>query len=235
MESPLGRILIVEDEPPIRDGLVALFEAQGFEVEGVGDGALGLERASGSAWDLIVLDLMIPSLPGLDVLRRLRAAGDPTPVVVLTARGAEDDIVAGLEAGADDYVTKPFGVKELVARARGLIRRKPTETAAPRVLQVGPAVLDLGTHEVRSDQETVRLTAREAALLEFLAMRAHRIVERAELLVEVWGYRDGSIRTRTIDVHIQQLRAKLKSVPEGSDWIETVRGKGYRFGGRLET
>jgi DNA-binding response OmpR family regulator len=221
------RVLIVEDERPIQDGLGSLFRVQGLEPVGVGDGLVALEQLAASRFDLVVLDLMIPGISGLEVLRRMRAQGDHTPVLVLTARGAEDDVVAGLEAGADDYVTKPFGIRELVARAKGLLRR-PRVTEGPRVLSIGAASIDLDGLEVRWPGGTARLTAREGALVAYLAARAHRPVTREELLVDVWGYRDGTIRTRTVDMHVQQLRTKLRAAG-GEDWITTVRGRGYRF------
>ncbi|MEM9191327.1 MAG: response regulator transcription factor [Myxococcota bacterium] len=226
--SSRPRLLLVEDEAPIRDGLVQLFETQDFVVEPVGDGISALQRMESGSYDVVILDRMLPGLDGLSVLQRRRAAGDETPILLLTAKGAEDDIVAGLEAGADDYVTKPFGIRELLARARGLLRR-PRPEPAPAQVDVGPSVLDFDRLELRVGERTVRLTAREGTLLDYLHRRLPKAVAREELLVEVWGYRDGTVRTRTVDVHIQQLRAKLKTV--GADGlIETVRGVGYRFG-----
>ena len=230
--SEPARILVVEDEEPIREGLVSLFEGQGLLVVAVDDGPSALVRASRERFALIVLDWMLPGISGLEVLRRLRERGDPTPVLVLTARGAEDDVVAGLEAGADDYVTKPFGVRELLARAKGLLRRPRVEVeGTTRVTQrrLGEVELDLDAHEVRWAGGCVRLTTRESDLLAHLATHAPRFVPREELLVEVWGYRDGSVRTRTVDVHVQPLRAKLRAVPGGEAWIGTARGRGYRF------
>jgi DNA-binding response OmpR family regulator len=218
-----ARILVVEDEEPIREGLVSLFEGQGLPVVAVDDGPSALVRASRERFALIVLDWMLPGISGLEVLRRLRERGDPTPVLVLTARGAEDDVVAGLEAGADDYVTKPFGVRELLARAKGLLRRPRVEvdgTARVTQRQIGEVQLDLEAHEVRWAGGCVRLTTRESDLLTHLATHAPRFVPREELLVEVWG---------TVDVHVQQLRAKLRAVPGGDGWIGTARGRGYRF------
>ncbi len=231
------RVLVVEDEAPIRDGLVSLFRTQGLEPIGAEDGRAALAALSGDRFDLVVLDLMLPHVPGLEVLRALRGRGDDVPVLVLTARGAEEDVVAGLEAGADDYVTKPFGIRELVARAKGLLRRprlegRAADASARRitvVVQDAHAVVDLDTHRVEQGASTVTLTTREALLLEHLVTHRSRIVTREELLVDVWGYRDGTIRTRTVDVHVQQLRAKLERLQGGESWILTVRGKGYRF------
>ena len=228
MGTERPRVLLVEDELPILDGLESLFRGQGFDPTGAPDGVAALEALTTARFELVVLDLMLPSVPGLDVLRRMRARGDDTPVLVLTAKGAEEDVVAGLESGADDYVTKPFGIKELVARARGLLRRPRGPIESPRTLAIGAATIDLGALVVTHPQGEIRLTAREGALVAYLAARAHRAVSREELLVDVWGYHDGTIRTRTVDVHVQQLRTKLRSAG-GEDWIGTVRGRGYRF------
>jgi DNA-binding response OmpR family regulator len=225
------RLLIVEDEAPIREGLVTLFEAQGFAVQSVGDGLAAVEAAASGGFDAVLLDIMLPGMDGLSVLKHLRSRNDTVAVLLLTARGAEHDVVRGLEAGADDYVTKPFGIHELVARVRGLLRRAKTSAVeAPRRIIVDDAVIDLDALTVCCPERTVKLTSREGALLEFLLERRHRPVARDELLVEVWGYRDGSIQTRTVDVHVQQLRARL-AVVNGDGWIETVRGRGYRFVG----
>lgn len=223
------RVLLVEDEAPILDGLEALFSGQGFRVVRAADGPSALDRVAEGGFDVVLLDLMIPRIDGLSVLRRMRTNGDDTPVLVLTAKGAEEDVVAGLEAGADDYVTKPFGVRELVARARGLLRRPREVRERPRRFSVGGVELDLDAQLVREAGDGVRLTAREADLLAHLIERRHRPVTREELLVDVWGYNDGTVRTRTVDVHVQQLRAKLGAVRGGEDWIATVRGRGYRF------
>jgi len=220
------RVLIVEDETPIRDGLVSLFSGQGFEVTSAGSGPEALDALGRDTFDIVVLDLMIPPPTGLEVLAELRKKDDRTPVLVLTALGSEDDVVRGLEAGADDYITKPFGVKELLARARGLLRRNKPEKS--RALAIGDAKLDLDKLELVRGPKNVRLTAREADLLGYLVERKGKTIARDELLVSVWGYRDGSIQTRTVDVHVQQLRAKLAAIG-GKDWISTIRGRGYVF------
>lgn len=230
--TKVSRVLLVEDEAPIREGLTELFASQGFEVAAVGDGLAALERAADGGFDIILLDIMLPGMDGLSVLRHVRSRGDITPVLLLTAKGAEDDVVRGLEAGADDYVTKPFGIHELLARVKGLLRRAhQTGLEGRKQFAVGESIIDLDQLVVRHKTGEVKLTAREVSLLDFLAARAHRPVGRDELLVEVWGYRDGNIQTRTVDVHIQQLRAKLKAIPGGEQWIGTVRGRGYRFEG----
>jgi len=229
VNNSLPRVLIVEDEEPIREGLTELFGKSGFVAENAADGLTALERLSAHTYDLVVLDLMIPGVTGLEVLRKRRGEGDDTAVLILTALGAEEDIVAGLEAGADDYVTKPFGIRELVARARGLLRRNGGPREGPRTIALGQSIIDLDGLTIRWPEGELRLTSREGFLLEYLAARRHRPVTREELLVDVWGYRDGTVRTRTVDVHIQQLRKKLEDAPGGAQWIATIRGRGYRF------
>ena len=226
--DPLPRVLIVEDEPAILDGLESLFGASGFAPTRAADGSLADALLARERFELVVLDLMLPSLSGLEVLRRLRARGNDVPVLVLTAKGAEEDVVLGLESGADDYVTKPFAIRELVARAKGLLRR-PRASGAAKRLPIGEAVLDVDRHEVSRASVTVTLTLRETMFLAYLAERAPTTVTREALLVDVWGYRDGTIRTRTIDVHVQQLRAKLRAIEGAERWISTVRGLGYRL------
>ncbi len=216
-------VLIVEDETPIRDALVSLFSGQDFEATHARTGAEALAALGAKAFDLVVLDLMIPPPTGIEVLTTLREKDDRTPVLVLTALGTEDDVVRGLEAGADDYLTKPFGVKELLARARGLLRRVQPSSSHSAVERL----------EHQLAKRDTRLTAREADLLGYLMERNGRTIARDELLVGVWGYRDGSIQTRTVDVHVQQLRAKLASIG-GRDWITTVRGRGYVFDAKRE-
>jgi two-component system response regulator RegX3 len=238
VDTASRKLLLVEDEAPIREGLVELFSSQGFQVDAVGDGLMALEHAAKGGFDIVLLDIMLPGLDGLSVLAHLRARGDITPVLLLTAKGAEDDIVRGLEKGADDYLTKPFGIHELVARVKGLLRRSTQREQEPKKqLHVGrepnTAVIDVDQLVVRFKGGEVKLTARETSLIAYLCSHAHRAVPREELLVEVWGYRDGTIQTRTVDVHVQQLRAKLKAAPDGENWIGTIRGRGYRFEGAL--
>jgi two-component system response regulator RegX3 len=226
------RLLIVEDEDPIREGVAELFSLHDFAVDVAADGREASALLARERYALIVLDLMIPPPTGLELLTALRARGDTTPVLVLTARGSEEDVVEGLERGADDYVTKPFGIKALVARARGLLRRSalPPESGPPAPVALGGAVVDLAAARVTYGAHlSLSLTAREVSLLQFLLQHRDRVVSRAELLVQVWGYRDGNIETRTVDVHLVKLRKKLAAVPGGEHWIETSRGLGYRL------
>lgn len=223
------RVLIVEDELPILDALADLFQQQEFDVTKASEGRAALALLEAGRFDLVLLDWMIPELDGIEVLRHIRARGDRTPVLLLTAKGTEEDVVVGLEAGADDYVTKPFGIRELVARAKGLVRRLAPTGA--RKQEFDGAVFDYDALTVRSASHEISLTAREADLLAYMIAKASAPISREELLVEVWGYRDGNVRTRTVDVHVQQLRAKLKTVPGAEDWIATIRGRGYRFEG----
>jgi two-component system response regulator RegX3 len=226
--ADLPRALVVEDEPAIRHGLVELLRAQGLDLDVAADGGEAHVKMQAQRYDLILLDWMLPGVDGLTLLQRLRARGDLTPVLMLTARGAEADIVAGIDAGADDYVTKPFGIRELVARVRGLLRR-PRPPAPTAGFRVGDVTADLAALTLTWPGGQVALTAREGLILDYLRARPGVAVTREALLTDVWGYHDGSIRTRTVDVHILQLRNKLRDVPGGESWIGTVRGRGYRF------
>jgi two-component system response regulator RegX3 len=225
-EAP--RALIVEDEAAIRHGLIELLRSQGLALDLAADGHEAQIKLSTGRYDLVLLDWMLPGVDGLTLLQQLRGRGDLTPVLMLTARGAEADIVAGIDAGADDYVTKPFGIRELVARVRGLLRRA-RPPAAQSVFRIGEASVDLARLLVTWPLGQIELSAREGLILEYLRARPGVAVTREALLTDVWGYHDGSIRTRTVDVHILQLRNKLRALPGGEGWIGTVRGRGYRF------
>ncbi len=221
------RVLVIEDEPSYVDALEVALGNEGFSVESARDGRAGLRSVRERVPDVVVLDLMLPGLAGLDVLRRIRQEGG-TPVVVVSAKAAESDVVSALELGADDYLIKPYSLRELVARLRAALRRShPVEQAD--VLTAGNAVLDLARHELRLGDEVQQPPRKEFALLRLLMERPGRVVTREEALDEVWGY--GWVGdTKTLDQHIRRLRRRLEAVP-GAPEIETVRGVGYRLEG----
>ena len=222
-------ILVVEDEETLAESLRYHLTREGYEVTVVGDGRVAVESYHRRTIDLVVLDLLLPGLSGLDVLRQIRASSE-VPVVVVTAKDAEADVVAGLELGADDYVTKPFSMRELVSRIRGILRRV---SRVPRnmdslVLEGGPVVLDVDRHEVRIEGKLVDFRPKEFELLEALLVRRGRLVPRQILLEEIWGvpfFGD----PKTLDVHIRRLREKVEQTPRSPKWIVTVRGLGYKF------
>jgi len=221
------RVLIVEDEPSIRRGLSDVLRFRGCEVVAVADGAEGLRLGASVRFDLIVLDIMLPELDGFTVCERLRAAGQHMPILMLTAKGDEDDVVRGFEAGANDYVIKPFGVRELTARLDALLRRSPRSAADK--FQLGPLVIDAMSGEAIAGDRRFELTPREVLLLKLLVHDANRIVSRRTLLREAWDMNNvDQVETRTVDVHIAKLRKKLGQYGE---LIETVRGQGYRVCG----
>ncbi len=227
--APRPRVLVVEDDRNVADVVVRYLECEGFDAVGVGDGYEALTRAEAEPPDIVVLDLMLPGLDGLEVCRRLRAS-TPVPVIMLTARGEEDDRIAGFEVGADDYVSKPFSPRELTARVKAVLRRASSPTI--RAVESGPIVagdlvVDPAAHEARRGGELVALTAREFDLLCFLAQRPRRVFRREELLERVWGYTYGD--TSTVTVHIRRLREKLEDDPSSPTRITTVWGVGYRF------
>jgi DNA-binding response OmpR family regulator len=221
-----ARVLLVEDEP----GLVLRLAVQGYSVEAVRDGLAALERARREPFDLIVLDVMLPKLSGFEVCRRLREEDNLTPVLMLTARDQLADKIHGLQIGADDYLTKPFEVLELLARIEALLRRAqaPPPAAAPSTIRAGSIVIDYRKMEVTVNGEPVSLTAREFQLLRYLADRAGETISREELLEKVWGLRHIP-NTRTVDVHMTWLRQKLELNPRYPRHLLTVRGFGYKF------
>ena len=225
--------MVVEDEDAIRRAVVDALRISGYQPVEAADGEAGLEEARRAGVDLVLLDLLLPKLDGFDVLAELRRARPSLPVIILTARGSEDDRVRGLRGGADDYVVKPFSARELLARVEAVLRRSP-ERATPVIqISMGDTVVDCARREIhRPAHERAVLSEMEANILQRLAAHAGRVVSREELLSCVWGIRDGMVETRAIDMHITRLRQKLRSMSgnEGPEWIVTVRGKGYMLG-----
>jgi two-component system response regulator RegX3 len=228
-ETP-PRILLVEDEEALADSVRYNLEREGFAVEVVGDGAEALARIRSDEPALVVLDLMLPGMGGLDVCRLVRADSQ-VPIIIVTAKDSEADKVTGLELGADDYVTKPFSVRELVSRVRANLRRTLKEAPAPsEVLEGGPVVMDLARHEVRVRGELTQLPPKEFELLGLLLSNKERLMTRDRLISEVWG-RDYFGDTKTLDVHVKRIRSKIEEDPHEPVHLVTVRGLGYRFMG----
>ena len=230
----MTRILVVEDEPLIADSLAYSLRRDGFEVDVATDGPGALRQAAERLPDLVVLDLILPGLDGLEVCRRLRN-GSPVPVIMLTARGEESDRVAGLELGADDYLVKPFSFRELLARIRATLRRVSLDQGLAEAgpLKVGQLTLDREAHRVLKQGHPLDLSVREFDLLEALMGQAGRALTREALLGAVWGS-DWVGDPRTLDVHVRWLRMKVEDDPAEPRYIQTVRGMGYRFAGPEE-
>jgi two-component system response regulator RegX3 len=228
-----SRLLIIEDEPAILTGLLDLFVYHGYDVDTAQDGPLGLEKALQGTYDLIILDIMLPRLDGFAICDAIRHHSREQPLIILTAKTTDEDIITGLTLGADDYVAKPFSVRELVLRVEAVLRR-----SAKRRYEA--AQLCLGTHlqidtrtlvgTQRDHPEPILFTRREVEILQYLSQHHDRPVSREELLVEVWGYANGSrFETRTVDIHMAKLRRKIELNPKAPAWLITVRGEGYRL------
>jgi DNA-binding response OmpR family regulator len=232
MDAPplAARVLIIEDDDTVAEVVGRYLAREGYEVEIESDGAAGLDRALSDPPDLVVLDLMLPSLGGLEVCKRIRAAA-PVPVIILTALGEETDRIVGLELGADDYVAKPFSPRELTARVKAVLRRANSPLAAsagtPAVLRAGALEVDVTAHEARLDGQLVALTAKEFDLLAYLMEHPRRAFRREQLLDQVWGFSYGD--TSTVTVHIRRLREKIEADPSAPRYVCTVWGVGYRF------
>ena len=233
---PKARIVVVEDEPAIRRGVVDALRLTGYDVTEAADGAAGLIEASAGGIDLVLLDLLLPKRDGMEVLAELRRTFPTRPVIILTARGSEEDRVRGLKMGADDYVVKPFSARELLARVEAVLRRTTKKPAEITRIELSRGLVDLQRREIRwSESERVDLSESEVALLKYLVTNRDRAVSREELLGRVWGIGTAGLETRAVDMHVARLRAKLKD-PSGVDHPEaimTVRAHGYMAGPAL--
>jgi two-component system alkaline phosphatase synthesis response regulator PhoP len=226
--SPSARVLIVEDEAGLRLTLGDRLASEGYAVDTAGDGESGLEQGSTGTHDVIVLDVMLPKVNGLDVCRELRRRGVETPILMLTARGEVVDKVVGLKLGADDYLTKPFEAIELVARIEALLRRRPRASRPGESYRFGDVCVHFRKAEVTRGGAPVDLSAREFKLLRHFIDHRGETLSREQLLADVWGY-DETPLTRTVDVHVAGLRQKLESNPKAPEFIATVHGLGYKF------
>ena len=224
----MTRILVVEDEESFSDPLSYLLRREGYDVAVADDGTSALDEFDRNGADLVLLDLMLPGLPGTEVCRQLRARGN-VPVIMLTAKDSEIDKVVGLELGADDYVTKPYSSRELVARVRAVLRRgAEPEALVPSTVEAGPVRMDVERHVVTVNNQTVAMPLKEFELLEILLRNAGRVLTRMQLIDRVWGS-DYVGDTKTLDVHVKRLRAKIEPDPASPVHIVTVRGLGYKF------
>ena len=230
----MTRIMLVDDEPLITDSLSYSLRREGFDVKAVGDGAIALQEILAFQPELVVLDIMLPGMSGLEICRRLRAQS-AVPVIMLTARGEEIDRVLGLEVGADDYLPKPFSFRELLARIRSILRRieLDRQVSQTQSIVLGNLTLDPVARRVYKDDQELQLSTREFDLLSILMKSAGRALSREELLSEVWGS-DWIGDQRTLDVHVRWLRLKIEEDPASPRFIQTVRGHGYRFAGPEE-
>jgi two-component system response regulator RegX3 len=225
------RILIVEDEVAIRAGLIDVFVYHGFEVESAADGTEGLRKALNGGFDMVLLDVMLPGLDGFEICNRIRAQDRDQPIIMLTAKTSDDDIIQGLSLGADDYVAKPFSVAQLVLRVQAVLRRAGGNDADQHFIQLGNDItIDTRNLEMQNANTACKFTRREMEILCYLHAHRDRPVPREELLHKVWGYaKNLDLETRTVDIHIAKLRRKIE--PESSEprYLVTVRGAGYRL------
>lgn len=225
------RILIVEDEAAIRTGLIDVFVFHGYEVDAAAEGPVGLEKALSGQFDLVLLDVMLPGMNGFEICNRIRLADRDQPIIMLTAKTSDEDIVEGLSLGADDYVAKPFSVAQLVLRVQAVLRRSRIGTDCATQIQLGDEVtLNISNLSGRRGDDDLSFTRREMEILQYLHAHTERPVSRDELLTKVWGYaKNLDLETRTVDIHVAKLRRKIEPDPSQPRFLVTVRGAGYRL------
>jgi len=224
------RVLVVEDEEAIRTGLIDVLVFHGYEVDSAATGPDGLEKALTGRFDLILLDIMLPGMDGYEICDRVRAGDRNQPIIMLTAKTSDEEIIQGLKLGADDYVPKPFSVQQLVLRVEAVLRRSRVGQQQARTLNIGNIEIDIENLSGLDGKDEVAFTKREIEVLTYLAENADRPVSREELLSKVWGYARGlDIETRTVDIHIAKLRRKIETDPKEPSHLITVRGAGYRL------
>jgi DNA-binding response OmpR family regulator len=225
----MAKILLVEDEPQMQRGVKDNLEFEGYDVDIAGDGKSGLQKLLDNSYDLVLLDVMLPYMSGLDVCRKAREKGISTPIIMLTAKGQEIDKVLGLELGADDYVTKPFGLRELLARVKAALRRAETGgSGTVNKLIFGSTEIDFQTYNAARNGKSLQMTPKEFEVLKFLWQHRNNTVSRDQLLTNVWGY-DESMSTRTVDNFILKLRQKIEDDPSAPKHIITIHGLGYKL------
>ena len=225
------RILIVEDEVAIREGLIDVFVYHGYEVDSSADGSEGLQKALEDKFDLILLDVMLPGMNGFEICNCIRQQNKELPIIMLTAKSSDEDIIQGLSLGADDYVAKPFSVAQLVLRVKAVLRRSQGALKQNHQIKLSDEfIIDSQNLTVHQNQQNVSFTRREMDILLYLQANSERPVSRQELLNKVWGYaEDIELETRTVDIHIAKLRRKLEPDPVQPQYLMTVRGAGYRL------
>ncbi len=234
MATTKSHILIVEDDPAIRNGLSDVLVFNGYSVKAVEDGREGLDLLLNDHFDLVLLDIMLPSMDGFTICRETRSAKPYQPIIMITAKGAEDDVVAGFKAGADDYITKPFSLRELTVRVEAMLRRSGKPVGDEKVIIGGIGdssgiVFDGKNLLAQFAGKTTAITRKEMDIIIYLHRFQERIVTKKELLTEVWHYADAGIETRTVDIHILKLRKKIHALGFSKDFIKTIRGEGYRL------
>jgi two-component system response regulator RegX3 len=224
------RILVVEDEEAIREGLIDVLVFHGYDVDSAAEGPEGLDKALTGRYDLILLDIMLPGIDGYEICDRVRTEDRHQPIIMLTAKSSDDEIIHGLKLGADDYVPKPFSVQQLVLRIEAVLRRSQVGQEQERTLTVGKIEIDTENLCGQLGDEEIAFTKREIQVLCYLAQNPDRPVSREELLAKVWGYAKGlDIETRTVDIHVAKLRRKIEPDPKAPKYLVTVRGAGYRL------
>lgn len=224
------RILVVEDEEAIREGLIDVLVFHGYTLESAATGPDGLEKAQSGKFDLVLLDIMLPGMDGYEICDRIRRDDNDLAIIMLTAKTSDEEIIEGLKSGADDYVSKPFSIQQLLLRIEAVLRRSRTGIEHARTIQIGPLVIDTENLSGVRGTEEMTFTRREIDVLSYLAQNHDRPVDRDELLLKVWGYaRNLNIETRTVDIHIAKLRRKIELNPKQPACLVTVRGAGYRL------